>query len=213
MDNIPMGRFVVLDFETTGLSPTLGARVIEVSAREIIDGRAGQEFSTLVDPGLRVPAEVTHITGITTAMLSGAPKSSAVMRELADFIAASPVVAHNAGFDRKFLEHEAQDFLDGRQVRTLCTLLLARRVFPGRASYRLGNIVREVGINVPGQLHRASADTWVTTRLFARICADARSRCTAQHFDHDVLHRLQSVRIAAAFEWLQTPAPPAGAAA
>jgi DNA polymerase-3 subunit epsilon len=122
-------------------------------------------------------------------------------------------VAHNAGFDRKFLEHEAQDFLDGRQVRTLCTLLLARRVFPGRASYRLGDIVREVGINVPGQLHRASADTWVTTRLFARICADARSRCTAQHFDHDVLHRLQSVRIAAAFEWLQTPAPPAGAAA
>ena len=59
-----MGRFVVLDFETTGLSPTLGARVIEVSAREIIDGRAGQEFSTLVDPGVRVPREVTQITGI-----------------------------------------------------------------------------------------------------------------------------------------------------
>lgn len=58
-----MGRFVVLDFETTGLSPAMGARVIEVSAREIIDGRAGQEFSTLVDPGLRVPAEVTQITG------------------------------------------------------------------------------------------------------------------------------------------------------
>ncbi|WP_377846778.1 PolC-type DNA polymerase III [Bosea sp. UC22_33] len=208
-----MGRFVVLDFETTGLSPAVGARVIEVSAREVIDDRAGQEFSTLVDPGLRVPAEVTQITGITTAMLCGAPKSSAVMRELADFIAASPVVAHNAGFDRKFLEHEAQDFLGVRQIFTLCTLLLARRVFPGRASYRLDDIVREVGISIPGQLHRASADTWVTTHLFARICADARSRCPAQHFDHDVLHRLQSVRIAAAFEWLQTLAPPAGAAA
>ncbi|HEV7334660.1 MAG TPA: 3'-5' exonuclease [Bosea sp. (in: a-proteobacteria)] len=208
-----MGRFVVLDFETTGLSPALGARVIEVSAREIIDGRAGQEFSTLVNPGVRVPAEVTQITGIRTAMLSGAPRSSTVMHALADFIGASPVVAHNAGFDRKFLEHEAQAFLDGRQILTLCTLLLARRVFPGRPSYRLDDIVREVGINVPGQLHRASADTWVTTHLFARICADARSRCAAQHFDHYVLHRLQSVRIAAAFEWLQTLAPPAGAAA
>jgi DNA polymerase-3 subunit epsilon len=208
-----MGRYVVLDFETTGLSPALGARVIEVSAREIIDGRAGQEFSTLVNPGVRVPAEVTQITGITTAMLSGAPRSFTVMHALADFIGASPVVAHNAGFDRKFLEYEAQAFLDGRQILMLCTLLLARRVFPGRPSYRLGDIVREVGINVPGQLHRASADTWVTTHLFARICADARTRCTAQHFDHDVLHRLQSVRIAAAFEWLQTLAPPAGAAA
>lgn len=197
-----MGRFVVLDFETTGLSPAMGARVIEVSAREIIDGRVGQEFSTLVNPGVRVPAEVTQITGITTAMLSGAPRSSTVMRELAEFIAVSPVVAHNAGFDRKFLEHEAQDFLAGRQILTLCTLLLSRRVFPGRVSYRLGDIVREVGINVPGQLHRASADTWVTTHLFARICADARSRCTAQHLDHDVLHRLQRVRIDAAHEWL-----------
>lgn len=197
-----MGRFVVLDFETTGLSPALGARVIEVSAREVIDGQTGQEFATLVDPGVRVPTQVTQITGITTAMLSGAPQSSAVMAELADFIAASPVVAHNAGFDRKFLEHEAQEFLGARKVRTLCTLLLARRVFPGRPSYRLGNIVREVGINVPGQLHRASADTWVTTHLFARICADARSRCSAEHFDHDVLHRLQRVRIDAAHEWL-----------
>lgn len=206
-----MGRFVVLDFETTGLSPFLGARVIEVSAREIIDGRAGQEVSTLIDPGVRVPREVTQITGITTAMLSGAPKSSVVMRKLAGFIGASPVVAHNAGFDRKFLEHEAQEFLDGRQVRTLCTLLLARRVFPGRASYRLGDIVREVGINVPGQLHRASADTWVTTHLFARICADARSRCAAQRFDHDVLHRLQRVRIDAAHEWLAAVGGPRAA--
>ena len=197
-----MGRFVVLDFETTGLSPALGARVIEVSAREIIDGRTGREFSTLVDPGVRVPTEVTQITGITTAMLSGAPKSSTAMRELADFIGSSHVVAHNAGFDRKFLEHEAQDFLGGRQILTLCTLLLARRVFPGRASYRLSDIVREVGISVPGQLPRASADTGVTTHLFARICADARSRCPAQHFDHDVLHRLQRVRIDAAHEWL-----------
>jgi len=125
---------VMLDFETTGLSPGEGARVIEVSAREVIDGRPGAEFLTFVDPGLAVPAEITMITGITTPMLRGAPKSAAVMRELVAFIGASPVVGHNVGFDRKFLEHEGDEFLDGREVRTLCTLLLARRMLPGRAS-------------------------------------------------------------------------------
>ncbi|POR46968.1 3'-5' exonuclease [Bosea psychrotolerans] len=202
MNSIPSGRFVVLDFETTGLSPAMGARVIEVSAREVVDGRVGQEFLTFVDPGVRVPAEITQITGITTAMLEGAPTTAAAMRQLTSFIGSSPIVCHNAGFDRKFYEHEANDFLEGQRVRTLCTLLLARRLFPGRASYRLGSLVGEMGIVPSGRLHRASADTFVTTQLFDRICADARSRCRPEHFDHDMLHRLQRVRIAGAYDWL-----------
>jgi DNA polymerase-3 subunit epsilon len=202
LKNTPGGRFIILDFETTGLSPAEGARVIEVSAREVIDGRAGEEFLTFVDPGVRVPAEITQITGITTQMLKGSPKSFLVMRELAAFIGSSPVVGHNVGFDRKFLEHEADAFLEGREVRTLCTLLLARRVFPGRASYRLGSIVQEVGVLTPDRLHRASADTWVTAHLFDRICEHARSRCGSRPLDHDLLDRLQRVKIATAHHWL-----------
>ncbi len=203
LSNAPGGRFVVLDFETTGLSPAQGARVIEVSAREVIDGRTGQEFLTFVDPGVRVPVEVTQITGITTAMLKGAPSSAVVMKELAAFIGSSPIVGHNVGFDRKFLENEAGVYLGGVNVRTLCTMLLARRVFPGRSSYRLGHIASQVGIILPERLHRASADTWATTHLFDRICQDARLRCgTHPALDHDVLDRLQRVRIASAHDWL-----------
>lgn len=202
MNNIPSGRFVVLDFETTGLSPAMGARVIEVSAREVVDGRAGHEMLTFVDPGVRVPAEITQITGITTAMLSGAPTSAVAMRQLSSFIGSSPIVCHNAGFDRRFYEFEASEFLDGRQTRAFCTLLLARRIFPGRSSYRLGRLIDEMGITSPGRLHRASADTFVTVHLFDRICADARSRCRVELFDHDVLHRLQRIRIAEAHDWL-----------
>ena len=95
MKSVPHGRFVVLDFETTGLSPGGGARVIEVSAREVVDGRAGEEFLTFVDPGQEVPFEITQITGITTEMFQGAPKSPMVMRELAAFIGSSPVVGHS----------------------------------------------------------------------------------------------------------------------
>lgn len=202
MNSIPSGRFVVLDFETTGLSPAMGARVIEVSAREVVDGRAGQELLTFVDPGVHVPAEITQITGITTAMLSGAPTSAVAMRQLTSFIGSSPIVCHNAGFDRRFYEHEASEFLDGQPIRSFCTLLLARRIFPGRKSYRLGGLIDEMGIASPGRLHRASADTFVTAHLFDRICADARARCRAEHFDHDVVHRLQRVRIAGAHDWL-----------
>jgi DNA polymerase-3 subunit epsilon len=203
LKNIPHGRFVVLDFETTGLSPHAGARVIEVSAREVIDGRAGEEFLTFVDPGQEVPSVITQITGITTAMLQGAPNSPVVMRELAAFIGSSLVIGHNVGFDRKFLEHEAAAFLGGRGVRTLCTLLLARRVFPGQASYRLGHLMREVGISGPERLHRASADTWVTAHLFDRICEHACSWCEPHSFDHDLLERLQCVKIGKAHDWLR----------
>ncbi len=204
MNHTPVGRFVILDFETTGLSPAGGARAIEVSAREFIDGRAGEEFLSFIDPGVEVPSEITQITGITTKMLQGAPKSPVVMRELAAFIGSSPVVGHNIGFDRKFLEYEATEFLGGREVRTLCTLLLARRVFPGQGSYRLGSIVQAVGISSPNQLHRASADTLVTAHLFDRICEHARSWCGSRSLDHDLLDRLQRVKIATAFDWLQS---------
>lgn len=208
LNSIPSGRFIVLDFETTGLSPAMGARVIEVSAREVVDGRAGHELLTFVDPGIRVPADITQITGITSAMLSGAPTSAVVMRQLSSFIGSSPIVCHNAGFDRRFYEHEASEFLDGQPVRALCTLLLARRMFPGRRSYRLGGLIDEMGIASPGRLHRASADTFVTVHLFNRICADARSRCRAEHFDQEVLHRLQRIRIAEAYDWLATLGSP-----
>src|SRR3712207_5471136 len=112
--NTPDGRFVVLDFETTGLSPHGGARVIEVSPREVVDGRTGEEYLTFVDPGQEVPSVITQITGITTAMLQGAPKPAMVMRDLAAFIGSSAVVGQHVGFDRKFLEQEAAPFLGGR---------------------------------------------------------------------------------------------------
>jgi len=202
-ESVPEGRFVVLDFETTGLNPDYGARVIEVSAREIVDGRLGQEFLTFADPGIRVPAEITRINGITTEMLRGAPTSLVVMRDLAAFIGSSPVIGHNIGFDRKFLESEADEFLNERP-QTVCTLLLARRVYPGRPSYKLGAIADYVGVPDISQykLHTASADTWATAHLLNFICEEARLLCGVERIQIGLLHRIQRARIASAREWL-----------
>jgi DNA polymerase-3 subunit epsilon len=201
------GRFVVLDFETTGLNPFDGARVIEVSAREIVDGCMGQEFVTFVDPGIDVPPEITALTGITTSMIRGAPRPHVVMRELVTFIGGAPLVGHNVAFDRRFLHWEVEAVLNRAelQIGTICTMRLARRVFPGRPSYRLGSIIQDIGIS-ESRLHRASADTLVTAELFGKICDNIHGRCGPTVIDHNLLMGLQTARIASADAWLRRQA-------
>ena len=64
---------VMLDFETTGLSPAQGARITEVAALRIVDGRITERFVSLVNCGVRIPAEITALTGISQAMVNQAP--------------------------------------------------------------------------------------------------------------------------------------------
>ena len=202
-------RFVVLDFETTGLSPANGARIIEVSAREIIDGNATKELSSFVDPNIDVPPEITALTGITSAMIRGAPSSSVVMRELVSFIGRSPIIAHNASFDLKFLKSEAVDLRTTTELRAICTLLLSRRIFPGKNSYRLGAIIAELGIAIPSKLHRASADTYVTALLFEQICKHTKQKCGGRDIDFPLLDAMQRQKIATAVHWLERQSPKA----
>lgn len=188
----PPGRFVVLDFETTGLSPDQGARIIEVSAREIVDGEPRRELCSLVDPGFPVPSFITGITGITTAMVRGAPRSPEVMSELAAFLGSATIIAHNASFDLKFLRFEGDEHRSAAtDYRSLCTLLLARRVFPDRGGYRLSDISRSLGISLPTGMHRASADTFVTALLFEQIYARAKDRCGGKELEAADLQEIQ----------------------
>jgi len=183
----PRGRFVVLDFETTGLDPAYGARIIEVSAREIVNGEPQRELCTLVDPGFAVPSFITSLTGITTAMVRGAPRSAEVMSELAAFLGDSTVVAHNASFDMKFLQAESEASPGG----CLCTLLLSRRLFPDRGGYSLSEISRSLGIKLLPGMHRASADTFVTTLLFEQIYGHAKERCGGRELELSALEKIQ----------------------
>jgi len=196
-------RFLVLDFETTGLSPANGARIIEVSAREIIDGIATRELSSFIDPNIAVPPEITALTGITSTMIRGAPSSSVVMKELMSFIGHSPIIAHNASFDLKFLKTETADLRTTTELRSICTLLLSRRIFPGKSSYRLGTIVAELGITIPSNLHRASADTYVTSLLFEQICKHTKQKCGGRDIDFSLLDAMQRQKIATVGHWLE----------
>ena len=161
---------VMLDFETTGLSPEGGDRITEVAALRIAGGEIVDRYVSLVNCGVRVPSFITQLTGITQKMVDGAPPADQVVPELIEFIGADALAAHNASFDEKFLKAEgALQGLACRHVGLVCSLKLSRRVFPGLASYKLGNLSQSLGIVFGGRAHRAEADAEAAAHVLLHI--------------------------------------------
>lgn len=161
---------VMLDFETTGLSPDAGDRITEVAALRIVDGSITGRYVSLVNCGVRIPSFITGLTGISQAMVNAAPKASVVLPELLDFIGGDALSAHNASFDLKFLLAESRmQGLTPAHRGLICSLKLSRRVFPGMASYRLGELASALRIRFNGTAHRAEADAEVSARLLLHI--------------------------------------------
>ena len=161
---------VMLDFETTGLSPAAGARITEVAALRIEDGRIVDRFVSLVNCRVSVPPFITALTGITQRMVDNAPCVSQVMPELLRFIGTDMLSAHNASFDEKFLLAESGNLgLQARHRSLLCSLKLSRRIFPGLPGYKLGMLSSSLGIRFNGSAHRAEADAEVSANLLIHI--------------------------------------------
>jgi len=104
--NPNLGQFIAFDIETSGLFPQRGARIIEIGAVAIGKGKITEEFSSLVNCGVKVPKHIEQIHGITDEMLVGQPSPEEVFPRFLAFISGSPLVAHNAKFDIKFLRYE-----------------------------------------------------------------------------------------------------------
>ncbi|AKU21145.1 PolC-type DNA polymerase III [Massilia sp. NR 4-1] len=161
---------VMLDFETTGLSPDMGDRITEVAALRIAEGRVVERYVSLVNCNVRIPAFITSLTGITQHMVDHAPAVAEVMPRLLDFIGTDPLSAHNASFDEKFLRAESARLgLAPGHAATVCSLKLARRVLPQLGSYKLGLLSESLGIRFSGQAHRAEADAEVAAEVLLHI--------------------------------------------
>ncbi|MEO6855740.1 MAG: 3'-5' exonuclease, partial [Rhodoferax sp.] len=101
-----MTRLAVIDFETTGISPGQGDRATEVAIVVVEHGQVVDRFQSLMNAGVRIPAFITQLTGISNAMLAHAPSAAQAMAEASRFVGDLPMVAHNAAFDRKFWQAE-----------------------------------------------------------------------------------------------------------
>ncbi len=191
-----MAAIVMLDFETTGLSPAAGDRITEVAALRIVDGRVVARFVSLVNCQVRIPAFITGLTGITQAMVDGAPPVAAVVPRLLEFIGTDALAAHNASFDEKFLQAEAARLdLTANHCELICTLKLARRLFPGLPSYQLGQLSRQFRIAYPGHAHRAEADADVAAHVLLHM-ANAHGLAPLEPSLLAAVNRLAAVKVA-----------------
>ena len=160
---------VILDFETTGLSPNQGDRAIEIGAVLIENGQVTGEFQELMNPGFRVSGFIESYTGISNAMLKDAPPCDEVMGRFAEFIAGHNLVAHNASFDQRFLEAEFEQMGDAPAGYTgsfACSMLVARRLYQQAPNHKLGGLVDYKNIETDGVFHRALADSQMTAKLW-----------------------------------------------
>jgi DNA polymerase-3 subunit epsilon len=179
----PDGQTVaVIDFETTGMSPAMGARATEIAVVLVQGGRIVDRYASLMRSGAWVPPFIEQLTGISNRMLATAPAADTVMREVADFSRGCALVAHNAGFDRGFWRHEHG--LAGADPATAdtpfgCTLLLSRRLYPEAANHKLGTLAQFHGIQATGRAHRALADAEMAAELWLRIVHDVQRRYAA----------------------------------
>ena len=163
-------EFVVFDLETTGLNttPAMGAmdRIIELGAVKIREGRISEKLSTFVACPVRLSDEIVKITGITDDMLVGAPSLSDVIADFYKFSAGCSLVAHNMGFDYKFISYyggEEGYRFDQKQYDTLVMSQKMLRL----SHHRLNDVADFFGFTF--HHHRAFDDAFVTAKIFIEL--------------------------------------------
>jgi len=184
---------IVIDFETTGLSPKYGDRTIEVGAVRIASNQIVDRFQSLMNPGMRVSGFIQEYTGITNEMLCSAPTIREVMHQLKTFIAHHHLVAHNASFDSRFLDAEFKRINHQCRNQFGCSLLVSRRLYPEAPDHKLETLVRYKELKTAGIHHRALADAEMTAHLWLRMIADIKEKYGLQHVQFGLMQQLMKV--------------------
>jgi DNA polymerase-3 subunit epsilon len=149
-----------LDLETTGATAHAD-RITEIGIVSAQPGLTGvREWSTLVNPGMRIPPAIETLTGISNAMVADAPPFEALATELLERLEGRLLVAHNAPFDYGFLRNAFERTGIAFRSRVLCTVRLSRRLFPAERRHNLDSIIARHGISCATR-HRALADARV----------------------------------------------------
>lgn len=171
--------FIVLDFETTGLSAKAN-RIIEIGYALVVEGKITEVNSQLVDPGVNITnPKITEITGIDNSMIAGAPALNEEMKKLHKTIEGKLIVAHNAPFDMGFLNNTFYRMTLPTYHSYLCTANMFRQykkllnIDLERAS--LEAMTQYFGI-VNKKAHRAGDDAQATAKSLIKMCEDINFR-------------------------------------
>ena len=165
-------RQIVLDTETTGLSPQGGDRLVEIGCLEIVNQVAtGKTFHKYINPERDVPIEAFNVHGLSAERLSTEPKFAEIVDEFLEFVQGDPLIIHNASFDMGFLNHELKKA--GKPLieaaRAVDTLLIARKRFPG-AQNSLDALCRRFGIDNSNRIkHGALLDAELLADVYLEL--------------------------------------------
>lgn len=163
-------RQIILDTETTGLSPKEGHRIVEIGAVEVVDRKlTGRTFHQYINPMCPVTDSV-NIHGLTDEFLAGYPQFAAVVADFLQFVEGAELVIHNANFDMGFLEHELSLLAIKPSLASRCqvtdTLQMAREKFPG-SRVSLDALCKRFGVdNSNRQVHGALLDAQLLTDVY-----------------------------------------------
>jgi len=155
--------YAIVDIETTGGSSRL-EKVTEIAIYQHDGRKITGEFITLINPERNIPYFITNLTGITNEMVEDAPKFYEVAKKIIEFTEGRIFVAHNAKFDYSFIREEFKALGYNYKRNLLDTVALGRKLLPGHRSYSLGNLCRDLNIEINGR-HRAAGDALATVRL------------------------------------------------
>ena len=171
-----LGPFTVFDLETTGMSP-VNDRIVEIAAMRVDLTGEYSEFHYLVNPGRLIPHAASRVHHITDDMVVEAPRFQNIGHDFLEFARNSTLVAHNARFDLSFLQESlARTGLPLWQGKTMDSLMLVKKLYPGLPSYSLQNLRCTLKLDRAGDdlsAHRAGDDVVWTMRLLETLLSRA----------------------------------------
>lgn len=166
-------REIVFDTETTGLDPLSGHRVVEIGCVELFNRLpTGETFHRYLNPQRDMPSEASMVHGLTDEFLADKPIFPEIVDDFLSFIGDVPLVAHNAGFDLNFINAELtrSGFSILPKERTIDTVLMARKMFPG-APASLDALCKRFNVSLADRkLHGALLDARLLAEVYLELC-------------------------------------------
>lgn len=167
-DRTLQDEIIIFDVETTGLSPTHD-RLTEIGAVRMRGMQVVETFNTMVDPERPIPAKIVELTGITDAMVEGAPKEAEALRKFMEFCGENPVLAaHNAKFDTSFVRNVCKRQHITFDFATLDTLVLCKCMLPTMSRHRLDGVAKALKLGKFDH-HRASDDAQMLAKIYKEL--------------------------------------------
>ena len=161
--------FIVLDTETTGLSPKYNDKIVQITAIKLENFKPTKIFTSLVNPKRFIPYNVSQIHGITNEDVEFSPTFGEIKDQLSEFIKDEIVIGHNITFDLNFLLNEGVNILE-LNTKIVDTLQLARRLVDKNfiENYRLGTLCNYFCMDY-FNYHNATEDVLASSYVFLNL--------------------------------------------